>query len=236
MKLVEDYREIFHIHPADTDSDRESSYHIRYQVYCQELGYEQMPEDMKEREVDEYDMQSRHCLLVHTASKRPIGCARLVLVDPQHPEHPLPFWKNCPQAVDTNKFDPTSFKPGQLAEFSRIAIIEQFRRREKAKSSNQNPKASIMYDRRLINFPVIPICLFLAPLSMLIKSEAEYGVALMERKLVRLLRQYGIMFESIGKTVEYRGMRGPYVIHRDNVLLNLTSEVKDLFLEIHQGL
>lgn len=236
MTPAEHYREIFHISPADTDSARESSYHIRYQVYCREFGYEQLPEDMGEREVDEYDTQSRHCLLVHKVSKRPVGCARLVLVDSQHPEHPLPFWKHCPQAVDTSKFNPTSFKPGQLAEFSRIAIIEEFRRREKAESSNQNPTPSVMHERRYSDFPVIPVCLFLAPLSMLINSEAEYGVAMMERKLVRLLRKYGIVFESIGKTVEYHGMRGPYVIHRDNVLRFLTSEVKDLFLEIHQGL
>ncbi len=236
MTPAQHYREIFLTHLADSDAARESCFHIRYQVYCQEFGYEKLPVEMGEREVDEYDEQSRHCLLIHKGNDQPIGCARLVLADPQQPEQPLPFWKHCSHAVDTSKFNPQSFKPGELAEFSRIAIIEQFRRREKAQSNDQQQPPARVIERRLSDFPVLPVCLFLAPLSMLIKSDAIYGVAMMERKLVRLLRQYGILFQSIGKTVEYHGKRGPYVIHRDDVLRHLTPEVKELFLEIHQGL
>lgn len=236
MTPAEHYRKIFHIHLAKTDQHRESSYNIRYQVYCKEFGYEQISDNMVEREVDEYEGQSRHCLLVHNSSNRAIGCARLVLADPQCPERPLPFWKHCSQAIDTSKFDPQSFTPGQVAEFSRIAIIEEFRRREKAENARPGSTFSITHERRLSNFPVLPVCLLLAPLSMLINSDAEYGVAMMERKLVRLLAKYGILFESIGRELEYHGLRGPYVIHRDNVLCNLNTEVKEMFLEIHQNL
>jgi len=233
-KPTEHFRKTFSIHPAASDTDRESIFHIRYQVYCQEFEYEKLPEHMGEREMDEYDAQSSHCLLEHKASNRPIGCARLVLVDPQHLERPLPFWKYCPQAIDTSKFNPAVFKPGQLAEFSRIAIIEEFRRREKIASRSSKP--SVSHNRRYSDFPVIPVCLFLASLSMLLNSEAEYGVAMMEPKLVRLLRKYGILFESIGNAVEYHGLRAPYIIHRDNVLKHFTQGVDDLFFEIHSGL
>jgi len=235
MTPAEHYRKTFYTSLATTASARESCYHIRYQVYCQEFAYEQLPEHAPPREVDEYDAQSRHCVLIHKATNRPIGCTRLVLADPDHPEQPLPFMKHCPQAIDTSKFDPSSFKPGQLVEFSRIAIIEEFRRREKAESANPTVSPAT-HERRYSDFPVIPVCLFLASLSMLINSEAEYGVAMMERKLVRLLRKYGIMFESVGEVVEYHGKRAPYVIHRDNVLRFFTQGVNDLFFEIHEEL
>jgi len=237
MTPVDYFRELLNIYPANNKILKESAFIIRYQVYCKEFGFEKIHEGEPARETDEYDAQSKHCLLIHKPTNRPIGCARLVMPNPLRPEQPLPFERYCSHAIDKNIFDPDEFLPGQIVEFSRIAVIEEFRRRA---FSNQNrpmqQRVTTPQDRRYSNFPVIPVSLFLASLSMLISSEADYGLAMMEPKLVRLLRRFGIIFESVGEPIDYHGWRSPCIIHRDNVLRYFKRGVGDLFFEINNSL
>ena len=232
MTPTEHYRKTFHIQPALNESSITESFHIRYQVYCREFGYEQLPEGCPELETDEYDDRSRHCLLIHNRTGRPVGCARLVMQDPDLPGVSLPCWEHCRHAFDTALFDPESLRADQLVEFSRVAIIEEFRRREKAELRTSIPVLEQIHERRYSTFQVIPVCLFLAALAMFVDSDAEFGVAMMEPKLVRLLRKCGIYFESVGHVVNYHGLRAPYVIFRDDVRRQLPGEVRELFDEI----
>lgn len=234
MTPKEHYGKTFHLQAANTIDEKEASFNIRYQVYCQEFAYEQLPEGAAERETDEYDEQSQHCLLIHNATQRPIGCARLVTVGANTAMTELPFWKYCSHAVDTTLFNPQSFAPHQLVELSRVAIIEQFRRREKSAECTGIDQQNIQHERRLSSFPVLPISLFLATLGMFLDTDAEYGVAMMEPKLVRLLRKSGIFFEQVGKVVDYHGKRAPFIIHRNDVRRHFSEDILPLFDEIHR--
>ncbi len=234
MTPKEHYGKTFHLKAANTTEEKETSFNIRYQVYCQEFNYEQLPEGTAERETDEYDEQSQHCLLIHNASQRPIGCARLVTLDSNASMTELPFWKYCRHAIDTTLFNPSNFAHHQLVEFSRVAIIEQFRRREKNAEHTGIDQQNIQQERRLSNFPVLPVSLFLATLAMFLDTGAEYGVAMMEPKLVRLLRKSGIFFEQVGQVVDYHGKRAPFIIHRNDVRRHFSAEVLALFDEIHR--
>lgn len=236
MTPVEHFLKFFSIIPAITTDQREQSYFVRYQVYCREFGFEKFKQGDPERETDEYDAQSQHCLLIHKPSQRTIGCARLILADTQYPETPLPFERYCGSAIDKNFFDPDEFLPGQIAEFSRIAVIEEFRRREKNAHNTTQVFAKPRNDRRVSNFPVIPVCLFLASLSMLMNSEAEWGFAMMEPKLERLLRRYGVIFEPVGEPFNYHGWRSPYIIHRSEIGRHFKHGVGELYFEVNRGL
>lgn len=237
MTPVEHFRELFHICPANNNNLREKAFRIRHQVYCKEFGFERIRKGEPERETDEYDAQSKHCLLIHKPTNKPIGCARLVVSNPLRPELPLPFERYCSHSIDKSLFDPDEFLPGQIVEFSRIAVIEEFRRKNLSQRNNSVSQSVINpQDRRYSNFPVIPVSLFMASLSMLISSEADYGFAMMEPKLMRLLRRFGIIFESVGDHVNYHGWRSPCIIYRDNVLRYFKRGVGDLFFEVNKSL
>ena len=236
MTPVQHFEKYFAIVPVTSHTQMEQAYHIRYQVYCKEFGYEKHRKGEPELETDEYDTQSIHCLLIHKPSKRAIGCARLILSDQQRPEIPLPFERYCAHAFEKGYFDPDEFLPGQIAEFSRVAVVEEFRRREKNAEAANQVQQNIKDERRASDFPVIPICLFLASLSMLMNSEADYGIAMMEPKLERLLARYGIIFESVGEPINYHGWRSPYIIHRSEVGRHFKHGVGELFFSVNQAL
>lgn len=130
MTPAEHFRERLSICLANSQALKESAFGIRYQVYCKEFGFEKVRKGEPETETDEYDSQSKHCLLIHKQSNCPIGCARLVMPNSLRPELPLPFEKYCSHSIDKNIFDPDEFLPGQIVEFSRIAVIEEFRRKK----------------------------------------------------------------------------------------------------------
>lgn len=231
MTPAEHYLQTFHIQPTLTNRDRQASYNIRYQVYCKEFGFEAPPDNHLQQETDEYDQQSLHCLLIHNQSQRPAGTVRLVISDRQQP---LPFWKYCHQAIDTQLFDPQALRADQVVEFSRAAIIADFRRREKQSGGINDNVSTIHRERRYSDFPVIPVCLFIAALAMFADSQADFGVAMMEPKLHRLLRKVGINFQSIGRVIDYHGRRAPYIIRRDAVPDQLPDDVQALFAVIRE--
>ncbi len=226
MKPLELYQENLNICLADTPALKERVFNVRYQVYGKEIGYNLKKEGEPEVEMDEYDNYAKHCLLIHKPSGRAIGCARLIVPHPRRPELPLPFERDWIDTIDRSLFDPDLFLPGQVVEFSRIAVIEEYRR-----SRGHRRKTDSDY------ISIIPLCLFLACLSMLIASDADYGFAMMEAKLVRLLRRIGFVFEPVGEAVYHFGWRAPYIIHRDNALRYLTKrDTGDLFREIDRAM
>jgi N-acyl amino acid synthase of PEP-CTERM/exosortase system len=71
---------------------------------------------------------------------------------------------------------------------------------------------------------------------MLLNSGLDYGFAMMEPRLTRMLRRFGIYFKQIGNVVDYHGFRGPFLIERKDILPNLSSDVFELFKTIDRQL
>ncbi len=237
MNPAQHFQRYFRIHRASNKHMLEQAYAVRYQVYCREFGYEDEQRCPRQLEFDQYDTHAQQTLLLHSPSNTPVGCVRLVEANPQMPELPLPFERYCSEALDRDQFDPDEFLPGQLAEFSRLAVVGGFRRRSCDQGREVNlPRPVFVQERQRGHFPVIPVSLFLAALAMLLSSDAEYGVAMIEPRLMRLMRLFGINFEAVGKTMDYHGQRAPYIIHRDNALRYLKPEVDELFFAINQSL
>ncbi|TQV69893.1 PEP-CTERM/exosortase system-associated acyltransferase [Exilibacterium tricleocarpae] len=237
MNPAQHFQRYFDVCKADSRDSQEQAFRIRYQVYCREFGYEAEENCPDGRERDEYDNHSRHSLLIHKGSQHPVGCVRLVEANPLAPELPLPFERHCAAALDRHRFDPDEFLPGQVAEFSRLAVVAGLRRRHSDQGREINlPQQTLEQRQRRGRFPVIPVSLLLAALSMLMASDADYGVAMLDPQLAQQLRQFGIHFERVGKTIDYQGPRAPYLIHRDNALRYLRDGVGELFFEINRSL
>jgi N-acyl amino acid synthase of PEP-CTERM/exosortase system len=159
FNLGHGYRKYFCIHAASTEALRDEVFRIRHEVYCEDLGFEAVRADGRER--DDYDDQSVHCLLrSRNDPPAPVGCARLVLTREGDRDQPLPFERTCAASIDRSIIDPARLPRERIAEVSRLAVRAAYRRR----------KTDV--DHRLIHdedfrsdaqprFPYIPISLYL---------------------------------------------------------------------------
>lgn len=93
----------------------------------------------------------------------------------------------------------------ELAEISRLAVLKQYRNSE------------------------IYLGLWRAVYQESKRLEIFYWYVFMEKKLFRLLRKYGIIFEQIGKGVDYNGLRIPFFAKIDVLEQSMAKNKPELF-------
>ena len=222
------FERYFSVVPATTGNLLEKVYQLRHQVYCVELGYEQLR--ARQLELDEYDKRSIHCLLFHKSSQTYVGCIRLILAVSQKPDMPFPFEHACGESLQWD-FDSSAATSRQKnGEISRLAITANFRRRRGVASvpdgESENFDASTEDERRL--FPTVALGLYVAITVIGLNQGLDGVFAMMEPRLARQLRRFGILFQQVGAEVEHRGIRAPFFISRDKIFNNLKSECRVL--------
>jgi len=231
--LLERY---FSVVPANTGNLLEKVYRLRHQVYCDELGYEK--QRANQLELDEYDKRSIHCLLFHKSSQTYVGCVRLILADSQNPDVPFPFELACGESLQWDFDSSAGTSRRKYGEISRLVITANFRRRRGeasvADGGSESLDASAEDERRL--FPSIALGLYIAITAMGLNQGLDGVFAMMEPRLARLLRRFGILFQQVGAEVEHRGIRAPFFISRDNLFANLKLECRGLLDNIQKQL
>lgn len=234
--LASHFGTYFSVVPADTGDLIEKVYQLRHKVYCEELGYE--PQRANRLEFDEYDKRSIHCLLFHKASQTYVGCVRLVLADSQHPEAPFPFEHACKLSLEWDFDSPAGTSRLKYGEISRLAITARFRRRRGeingADDENEIPDEDGADERR--HFPSVALGLYVAITAMGLNQGLEGVFAMMESRLARQLRRFGILFRQIGAEIEHRGTRAPFFISRDDLFNNFKPECRELLVNIQHQL
>jgi N-acyl amino acid synthase of PEP-CTERM/exosortase system len=193
---------------ADTDSLRERTYRLRYQVYCIERGFEPTDQPNPGQERDRYDAHSMHFLLHHRERGVDVGTTRLVLGEAPGK---LPFFRIAGHCL--NKPDLPACPPS--AEVSRLAISKACRRRHADRNllygAGTDPER--LPDHATPGHPGVVIALYRCLYAY---SKAD-GIAdwymMMEPALARLLGQVGVVPEPLGPAVHYRGLRVPYRIN-----------------------
>lgn len=234
--LASRFADTFSVIPATTAELREKVYQLRHQVYCDELGYE--PRRASLLEHDAYDARSIHCLLFHKASQTYAGCVRLVLPDGDDVDDQLPFESSCSQSLDWD-FDAAGQTPrARYGEISRLAITANFRRRRGEVTLGDSDSLALdgadQNDRRL--FPSVALGLYVAITAMGLNKGLDGVFAMMEPRLARQLRRFGIVFTQVGAQVEHRGVRAPFFIHRDGLFDNLKADCRVLLDDIQKQL
>ena len=228
--LTEHFKQYFSLQLADSKTLKETVYKIRYDVYCDELKYEQnCPKDCEKDQFDEY---SHHVLIKHLSSNRFAGCSRLV-TPPSHSHFLLPFEDCCLSSIDLEKFKRLE-KDGKdyIGEISRLAVHRDFRRRA-GESSNPygvNIKQSQLKisPQELRFFPFIAVSLYLASASIALDHGLKYVVVMMEPRLARLMSRFGIRFSQIGNVMDYHGKRAMFYIDKKMLFDNLKPEFREL--------
>ncbi|MEN8259557.1 MAG: PEP-CTERM/exosortase system-associated acyltransferase [Pseudomonadota bacterium] len=232
-KLADQYQQYFKVVNAQSQEMREAAYQLRYQVYCQEFGYERGEDFPKHRERDEFDDQSYHCLLIHKPTGTAIGYLRLIVGDKSNGSLHMPIEIHCSQSIDQEKFSLRNLDKNTAGEFSRFVVLSKFRRRkgDERKPYNfrdrQDEREKMQVQRR-IAYPIIPLSLSVAGFALIRQSALDYGLAMMEPRMAYMLKRYGIIFKRIGDLVDYHGRRAPYLLLQEETLSRLSPEIDGL--------
>lgn len=233
FNLGHGFRKYFEIQPAIHDGLRDEVYHVRHEVYCEELGFEPVRPDR--REVDDYDAHSLHCLLsTSTDPRQPVGCTRLVLTNPADRNEPLPFERTCANTLDRSIVDPARLPRERIGEVSRLAVRAAYRRR---RSDRNTPVALSDEDfgtGAQPRFPYIPIGLYLGAIALASRSGVETLFVLTEPRLAIHFARLGVDIRQIGGPVEHRGTRVPSMMDVDSIIKNMRFLVRPIWRVIQE--
>ncbi|SER49025.1 N-acyl amino acid synthase, PEP-CTERM/exosortase system-associated [Nitrosomonas sp. Nm51] len=231
-QLGENFQKYFEIVFAKSEEQKNSAYHVRHKVYCEELGFESIQKD--KREIDEYDADSLHLLLRSKKTGEFIGCTRIIFPCVNKPGYLLPIEKVC--TFDNSKFDLTTIPRNKLAEVSRLAVIADYRRRKsdsKDAISISPADFSIQKEQR---FPYIPVSLYLGTMKLAHIHGIEYLFVLTEKRLAQHFSKLGFDITLIGKSIEHRGTRVPSLVCINSSISKMHLPLHSLYQIIAQDL
>lgn len=218
---------------AVNDSQRYEAHRLRYDVYCEQRGYEDPERFPDGLEKDVYDDNSVHALVRHRSSNLVAGVVRLVFADQSEPAKPLPIEYFCGDSFDHSVLDRFDFSRTGIAEVSRFAVSNQFINRVGGfgpghPSGNQTGQMQCQDDPSQY-FPHISLGL----IAMLFVASAQHRIthwyAVMEPSLNRLLGRSGIEFTAIGPIVNYHGRRQPMIACVNDLLSNIYDKRYEFF-------
>jgi len=217
----------FEVFLADTLEAQKIHYHIRYQVYCEELGYEDPTQFPDQLEFDKWDPMGNHISasklflvrLRHT--KQWIGAMRLV----PYNGHALPL-------EETTSLD-HPIKPPSL-EVSRLCLVKEIRKPytqnaygidesdtlpDVSFENNNNDQVTLFYSNPKIKSTII-WGLFNAAMQYSQANNIKKWYLLSNKALLRLISRQGFTIEQVGSTCEHRGQRSPYRFDVDEIATN----------------
>ena len=226
LSFSEAYRQYFEVVPAVTTALQRENFRLRHEVYCRDLGFEPVREDGLE--TDAYDQHSLHCLIRALASGSFVGCARIVLNNPQNPSQPLPFEAACAEALDRRIVDPARMDRSKIAEISRLAILGRYRRR-KGEASRPFALETHAEEGRQLRLPYLPVALYLALLALARQQDIETLFVLTEPRLASSINRLGGELIPIGSPVEHRGTRVPSMMNVGTTIAGMNSYVRSFF-------
>ncbi|MGB1198968.1 MAG: PEP-CTERM/exosortase system-associated acyltransferase [Thalassotalea sp.] len=236
--VAENFNQYFKIRLANTKALRQEAYKIRYGVYSAELGWE--PENKLQMEMDEYDNYSYHCLLEHRRTGTFAGCIRYIMPSPNAPKSKLPFEASCMHSANKEVFDTDSLPRGSFGEISRLAVLATFRRREKERNKpyvlKEIDPATIYTKEEHRNFPHIAMGLYLGCLALASLCKHQGAVVMMEPRLNRRLKRFGLPFEQIGDVMDYHGQRAMFFIGEKDFYRGLTEQLEALYSIIYKDI
>lgn len=223
------FRELFRLTLATNQEELNEAQRLRYDVYCTELQFDAPENYPDQRETDEFESQSWHCLLRYEPPENPelhriAGHVRIVHIeaDACYPE--LPLVHNCRESLDPSDPDhPSAHDPAAVCEISRLAVHSEFRRRPgERKSAYGDIDALADPQNHPRTFPLAAVSLFMASARIVQLAGKEHAYAMMEPQLARHSGRQGLHFRQIGETLYYHGRwRAPFHIRFSDAQQNI---------------
>ena len=171
---------------ADNSESRDIHFNIRYQVYCNEKGFENPSPNHDAIEVDEFDGRSAHFIVRCKRTGDWVAAMRLVLGSKEE----LPF-----VLAHNVKLSPSySEKRGDFLEISRMCVLNQYRGKNLKRNADHKSKKSDV--RRECE---IMLGLIRAVYSYGKFTNINHGAALMTAPLARILKRSGFSVDVMGE-------------------------------------
>ncbi len=233
--LSEAFMRYFTVAPATDEEMREAVFRIRYNVYCEEFGFEDPQDCPGSMERDPFDANSIHALITHKATEKPAACVRLVIPHEDIHGGLLPLEAHCEDSLDHTFINGLNLDRSSVCEISRLAVDGVFRRRPGENVTRYGSLDGLdctQQERR--TFSLLAVACFLSATALTDITGRTNVFAMMEPFLPRLLRRSGIPFHRAGEDVDYHGIRAPYFTTTSEVSSNLRDELSDLYLQILQ--
>lgn len=234
--MSQTFHDYFQVLAADTPVLQDEVYRIRYEVYCRELGYEDPNRFPDHRERDEFDPVARHCLLRHRISGEYAGCVRLIAREALDERARLPLEKYCWQSLDPALMHELRARGARYGEISRLAVPARFRRRKGEQGCPVGAAEEEGQENDKRHSPHIALGLYMAATSIGLESGLDGVFAMMEPRLARHLKRFGIEFQQAGGVMEYHGQRAAYYISREGLFEGLHPEIESLLHSIRSDL
>jgi N-acyl amino acid synthase of PEP-CTERM/exosortase system len=234
--VLQHYQKYFYAVHANNPELKTLAYQLRYKVYSEEYGDNvfKAGNDL-EIETDEYDDEACHCLLFHKPTDTPIGYIRLVPYN-EKSKRLLPLEHICHNSFDKNLISLAELRTQKTGEVSRMAIESTFRRRAYDVSFQLRDKSSSVANNRRMKINYLPLCIALMGILSAQESKLSYSVALMEPRLAKLLKMFGIQLRQIGSEVEFHGLRAPFIHYPQGSDDRLRTEFRELYALIKEEL
>jgi len=222
--LPERLKRYFVLSLADTPQRRRETYRLRYEIYCQEFGYEREADCPGGLERDEYDEQAIHCAIHHRDSGVLAGCIRLIMASEDPVIGQLPLERHCAESLYETPQHPGCIPREQICEVSRLGIRYQFRRRRGEDEHPFGSAAGLRLPREQERtFPLLASALFAAEAYLVYEAGKQYAYAMMETRLAELLARQGLVFTPIGRVMRYHGKRAAYYIERGELMSSIRA-------------
>lgn len=236
-RFINNFFDYFELVFADTPALKREVYKIRYKVYCEELGYEDITQFNQPLERDAFDTHAQHLLIRHRRSGLCAGTARCVLpFDEFAHKQPLPSEVFCQTALNEQIITPIGLRRGDYSEVSRIAIRAEFRRRITLDQHGYLDHQSYNFTQEELKcFSHIATCLYFALAAYFAQqSSIQYLIAMMEPRLMKHLNRTGIYFQPAGDMIDYHGIRMPFIVYKDDLIANIKPLFRPFFDNVSQ--
>lgn len=222
---------------ANEENEKQVSYKTRHKVYCEEMKFEQ--KNAASIEKDKYDDRAINCYIKHRPTGECAGTIRLVL--PTEAGLSLPLEEKCAEAFEDGALLPSSCDPTSICEISRLAIPREFRVRQMRSKILPTEKLEKIKQRKstpfnVEHFPYLSIALYLMATSICQHLNVQHAYVLMEPKLARRMKAFGIHFNPVGEAVNFNGKRMPYRLSPQVLLEELAKPLKGFHKKIHTQL
>lgn len=214
--IIDHFFNYFDPRMVENDVEQDACYALRHQVYCQELRHEAANPD--NLETDAFDAYSHSCLIQHMPSGYYAGTIRVI--HPQTNQQRLPIETYYEHNQPKLTIHPGEFKRGEVAELSRIAIPDLFRRRtiDRHPGSGTGVINTQSYSEVEVRcFPLIAVGLYLSAAAICRAKGITHAFAMMEADLARSAEFIGFNCEQIGEYTELHGSRAPYYINPNSM-------------------
>ena len=194
----------FEVVLADNEYSRSIHYQLRYQVYCLEEGFEDQRHFSNEEERDQWDDHSVHFLVRSRQSSEWVAAMRMVIPETGR----LPIEQMC----DIDPIVMPSFPGKQIAEISRMCIVDSYRRKQLvAEPGGLRAVSETKGAGGRVHKSVIMKGLLRAAATYSQDHDIPFWYFLTTPALARVISRLNVQLIKVGAAYEHRGTRYPFL-------------------------